>query len=113
MPARRLPLETEMEQAVREAVEYRGGRCWSIRDSRKFAVQDMPDLIVVLPPVIYLVELKSQRRQITDGQAAVLELLEGCEFVQSGIVRPIPRDAGEISYDDFINLIKGEGRKTA
>ncbi|MGI8406048.1 MAG: hypothetical protein ACR2OE_15025 [Thermomicrobiales bacterium] len=101
---KRLPLERDMEAAIREAVEYQGGRVWAIRDSRKMAVTDMPDLIVVLPPLVALLELKSQRRHVTDGQRVVLDLLSGCTEVTSGIVRPIAR-AGEMSYDDALRML--------
>lgn len=110
---KRLPLERDMEAAIREAVEYQGGRCFSVRDSRKMAVTDMPDLIVLLPPLVAFLELKSHRRHVTDGQQIVMEMLAGCSEIASGIVRPIPR-AGEMSYDEIIELLcKEKGLGTA
>lgn len=90
-----------MEQAIRELVQLRGGRCWSVRDSRGFAIVDMPDLIIVLPPKVIFCELKSQRRALTPGQAATLQLLGECTRVEACVVRPVPHD-GEIGYDALL-----------
>jgi hypothetical protein len=101
---RALPTEDEMERTIREAVELLGGRCWHVRDSRRLDVQDMPDLLIVLPPFVALLELKSQRRKVTPGQESVLQLLERCHIVTSGIVRPVPKE-GEMSLDEALELM--------
>lgn len=101
---RRLPLEVDMERTITEAVELLGGRVFSVRDSRGLNVQDMPDLLIILPPVVALLELKSQRRKITDGQLDVLAMLAECDRVVSGVVRPDPKD-GEISLDEALEVI--------
>jgi hypothetical protein len=93
-----------MEATIREGVERLGGVCWSIRDSRGLDVEHQPDLLIVLPPVVALLELKSQRRKVTPGQAHVLELLAQCNTLVSGIVRPVPKP-GEISLDEALALI--------
>lgn len=96
--------ETDLERTIRAAVEARGGRVWHVRDSRKMAVQDMPDLIIVCPPIVALIELKSHRRDITDGQAVVIDLLAHCDQLLSGVVRPIPRD-GEMDLDALLEQV--------
>lgn len=98
--------EDGMERTIREGVEHLGGRCFHVRDSRKQGVEDMPDLFVIAPwcRTVAHLELKSQRRIITPGQAQVLELLARCDRLVSGIVRPNPKP-GEISLDDALNLI--------
>jgi hypothetical protein len=103
---RSLPTEDQMEATIREAVELHGGRCWHVRDSRRLDVQDMPDLLIILPPHVALLELKSQRRKVTPGQQSVMELLERCHIVTSGIVRPEPRD-GEMSLNEALALLVG------
>lgn len=95
-----------MAAAIKEAVEYRGGRCWHARDSRGQNLTDMLDLVIVLPPYVALVELKSQRRPTTPGQLHTLDLLAECTRIESLIVRPVPKD-GETSYDDFLRWIEG------
>lgn len=57
---RRLPWETEKECPIRQAVELQGGQVFSVRNSRKLDVEDMPDLIIVLPPYVALLELESR-----------------------------------------------------
>lgn len=103
---RRSATEAEIEKAIRDAVEALGGRCWHVRDSRGMDVEDMPDLLIVLPPIVALIELKSQRRQVTPGQEQVLDLLSGCRRIVSGIVRPHPKP-GEMSQDDVLAIIQG------
>lgn len=102
---RRLPREAEMERTIREGVEARGGRVFSIRDSRGMAVADMPDLLIVCGSTVALLELKSQRRRITAGQQHVLELLSRCDELLTGVVRPEPR-AGELSFDDALRRLE-------
>jgi hypothetical protein len=59
---RRLPRETETERTIREVVGPQARRIFSVRDSLKLDVEDMPELIIVSPPYLALWELKSQRR---------------------------------------------------
>lgn len=103
---RPLPKEIEMERAIREGVGYRGGHVFSVRDSRKLAVEHMPDLLIVAPHIetVALIELKSQRRDLTDGQRHVLDLLTRCDRLLTGVCRPVPRD-GEIGYDELLQRL--------
>lgn len=107
---RSLPRESGMERTIREGVERLGGYVWSVRDSRQLAVEHMPDLIIVLPKpegtdgVVALLELKSQKREVTTGQRHVLDLLAGCNRLVTGVVRPVPNE-GEMSLNDALELI--------
>lgn len=108
---RRSPTEAEMRQTIHDAVESLGGRVFHVRDSRRLDVTDMPDLLIVAPPLVALLELKSQKQQVMMGQAHVLTLLEDCDHIVSGIVRPDPKP-GELSLDDALALLQGEeGRR--
>lgn len=101
--------ERSMRDAIIEIVTCRGGKVFFVHDSRSApATADLPDLIVIAPwmRAVFLVELKSQRRPVTTGQAEVLALLAGCRTVISGIVRPVPRE-GEMSYDQFLGWLDG------
>jgi hypothetical protein len=104
---RRSISETAMRDAIMAAVHHLGGRCWFVHDSRYApAMADLPDLIIALPRgVVAFVELKSQRRAITDGQHAAIALLQGCQVVETFIVRPEPRDASETAYDAFMDWV--------
>ena len=106
---RRSMSETQMREAIADAVAHLGGRCWYVHDSRYApATADLPDLIIALPRgVVAFVELKSQRRRITDGQHAAIALLRECRRSESFVVRPVPRDETECSFDDFLNWIGG------
>jgi hypothetical protein len=100
--------EADMRQAITEAVERRGGRCWFVHDSRYApATADLPDLIVALPGRVAFVELKSQRRRLTDGQRAAIDLLGQATRADVFVVRPEPKDPSETSYDAFLNWLEG------
>lgn len=103
---RRLPTEAAMEHAIRRAVSLKGGRCWHLGDARNAPeLTDLTDLIVVVPGVAALAELKSMRRVVTPGQREVADLLATVERFVGGIVRPVPRN-GEMSYDEFLDALR-------
>lgn len=100
---KRRTTESGMERTIRDAVELLGGRVWHVRDSRALDVEDMPDMIIMVPArhdrpgIVALFETKSQRRTITRGQRHVIDLLADCSMLLTGIVRPVPK-AGELSW---------------
>lgn len=105
---RRTLSEKAMRQAIVEAVERQGGKVWWVHDSRYApATADLPDLIVALAGRVAFVELKSQRRQITDGQREALDLLGTATRADVFVVRPEPKDPSETSYDAFLNWLEG------
>lgn len=101
-----------MEETIREAVRHLGGWVWHDRDSRRRAVTDEPDLRILVPGRYLLIELKSQRRDLTAGQAAALEMAAGIRQFHTGVVRPNPR-AGEWSLDEVLSLIQGSNEAVA
>lgn len=97
-----------MRNAIARVVAVHGGRLfWVNRSDSSPAMADCPDLIIILPPRVILVELKSWRRRITDGQRAVLELLAECPRAESFLVRSEPRDETETGYTEFVEWIGG------
>ena len=105
-----LPREDAMEEAIRELTEgYRGGKVFHIRNSSKAPeMEGFPDLVIISPPWLAIVELKSQEREVTVGQRRVLTLLEGVTRLHTGIVRPEPHP-GETGYAEFLELLKETG----
>ena len=103
---RRLPTEAQMQGAIEELVAYRGGRCWHVNDARNVPEMiDCPDLLILCPPFGAMIELKSQRRQVTDGQREVAILASQCPRFIGGIVRPDPL-AREWSYEDMLSALR-------
>lgn len=101
---RRTLTEEAMREAILEAVAWLGGVAFYVHDSRRApSMEHWPDLELILPHrrTVAHVELKSQSRIVTPGQATVLALLRECENHETFIVRPEPR-LGECSYDDFL-----------
>lgn len=106
---RRSMTEDQMLAAIRDVVERRGGRVFHIRDSRRAPeTADMPDVLLILPPFVGVLELKSMRRKITPGQADVLALLEECDRLLTGIVRPERASAAEYGFDMLLDILKGD-----
>jgi hypothetical protein len=102
---RRRATEAQMEGAIRDLVRLRGGRCWHLVDARDAPeLVDLPDLLILVPGLAAWIELKSQRRIITPGQAEVAALLASATRFVGGIVRPDPRD-GELSYDELLEVL--------
>lgn len=105
---RRRATERAMREAIQDVVAHRGGKVFFVHDSRYApATADLPDLIVIAPwlGAVLLIELKSQRRDLTPGQAEVLALLAGCRELISGVVRPEPRE-GEMGFDEFLERLR-------
>jgi hypothetical protein len=96
--------EAGLEATIKAWVEYRGGRCFHVTDSRGQDVEDMLDLLIILPPVVALIELK-KRRRLTDGQASVLVLLDRCDTVIAGVVRSQRRRLGEWSLNELLAIL--------
>lgn len=108
---RRSTSEAAMRQAIVDAVALRGGRVFFIHDSRAVpGMESWPDLELILPDagIVAHVELKSQRRPITPGQAEVMAMLAGCQRFESFTVRPDPK-VGETGYDALIDWLRGAG----
>jgi hypothetical protein len=96
--------EADLEATIKAWVEHRGGRCFHVNDSRGQDVEDMLDLLIILPPAVALIELK-KRRRLTDGQASVLALLDRCDTVIAGVVRSQRRRSGEWSLDECLEVL--------
>jgi hypothetical protein len=83
--------EAELQALVIDAARLHGWYVFHDRDSRGNAA-GFPDLVLIQPPRVLFVELKSPRGRVRQEQAAVLELLAECDTISSGIVRPADAD---------------------
>lgn len=91
---RKLATEAEMEQAVRDLIEIKHGIVYHLRDARKAPeLEGLPDLLVICPPVLAVIELKSAKRVITPKQALVNQMLGDCSRLLTGVYRPWMLDA--------------------
>lgn len=98
--------EAQMERAIRDLIRGRG-RVFHLHDARRAPeLVDLPDLLIIAPPVLAVIELKSQRRVVTPGQAEVIQLLAGCSDLFAGIVRPEPSADEEWSFDEVIEALR-------
>ena len=97
--------EEELLATVTEMAKAFGWVVYHTRDSRG-SETGFPDLVLVRPPVVWLVELKKEHAKLTQGrynrkgtwlpgQEAWMDLLRDCSLVKSGVWRPSDRDAIE------------------
>lgn len=77
-----------------------GGFMKHIRDARRQNVEGLPDVILAVPPVLALFELKTRRDELRAEQIHVLDVLSRCTVIVSGKVRPVPKREGELSMDE-------------
>lgn len=66
--------EAAFQQQIEELAELNGWRWWHVTDSRRQAMEDWPDLVLVRDRVLYR-ELKTMKGKVTPGQQATLDLL--------------------------------------
>jgi hypothetical protein len=83
--------EAELQALLIDAARLHGWYVFHDRDSRGNAA-GFPDLVLIRPPRVLFVELKSPRGRVRHEQAAVLELLADCDTISSGLVRPADVD---------------------
>lgn len=107
---RRRSTEDGMTETVEELVDLLGGRMFHVNDSRTAPeTVDMPDLLIIVPNLIAVVELKSQKRATTVGQMVVRELMASIPenpYLVAWHVRPEPnRELGERSFEELLDRL--------
>ena len=105
-----LPYITEaaMQAAIKEAALRHGWLYHHAADSR-WADAGLPDVLAVRDDVLIAWELKRQTGRVKPEQAAWIAALERVMLVLPAIVRPEPREDGEMSYEQALDLLR-EGR---
>lgn len=106
---RRSKKESDMQRTASECVGHLGGRLFHVRRSDVAPeLVDLPDWLIIAPHLrtVALIEAKSQKRKLTDGQESVLAMLAECDRLLTGVVRPDPHP-GEIAFEDFMNWLEG------
>ena len=62
------------------------------RNHAKVIGPGWPDVVIAIPPYLYVFELKSQRGRISPDQQRWLDILAKCRTVVSGVLRPSDLD---------------------
>ena len=95
-----------MTETISAFVANVHGRMWHVRDARQSPeTEDMPDLLILVPGGLAVIELKSQDRATTPGQLEVKWLMSTVTSALTAFVRPEPLD-GEWSFDDLLQALK-------
>lgn len=102
--------EAQMQAAIAELVTMRHGRMFHlVRSDVAPEMVDLPDLLIVDPAGqrLILAELKSAKRRVTPGQAHLMAMARECIRCEAMIVRAGEPREGEVSYDRFLEWLKG------
>ncbi len=76
-----------MQQLLTDAAELNGWLVFHDNDSRRNAA-GFPDLVLVKPPRVLFLELKSEIGRVRPEQHVWMDALSRCDTIASAIVRP-------------------------
>jgi hypothetical protein len=79
--------EAELQQIIIDQAELVGWRVFHDNDSRR-NVPGFPDLVLVRPPRVVFMELKSATGRLRPEQHEWMDALMRCDTIASAIVRP-------------------------
>lgn len=80
--------EKAFQDMVLERARLYGFWCWHDFANRGRNEAGLPDLILIRPPRILFVELKTERGRVSSVQQGVLTMLDRCRGVESYVWRP-------------------------
>jgi hypothetical protein len=80
------------------------GFVFHVRQARGQRLVGLTDVIAIVGETLGAFEIKTQRDRVSERQYAVLNALAAVRRVETGIVRPIPKD-GEITLDEAIRRL--------
>lgn len=93
--------EAELQAGLIEAAKLHGWECFHDYDSRRSA-PGFPDLVLAKSGRVLFLELKAQRGRVSADQRRWLAALDGTPGIVAAVVRPEPKEDGEMSYDDAL-----------
>lgn len=102
---RRSATEAEMLETFADLANAGGGFLRHVRDARGQNLNGLPDVILAVPPVLALYELKTRRDRMRPEQVRVLDILNRCNVIVSDKVRPEPKHDDEWSIDEALGRI--------
>ncbi len=79
--------EADLQQLLTDAAELNGWLVFHDNDSRRNAA-GFPDLVLVKPPRVLFLELKSEIGRVRPEQHVWMDALSRCDTIASAIVRP-------------------------
>ena len=83
----RAPAEADIQSGILEAAALGGWLAYHTHDSRRSHV-GFPDLVLVRPPEVLLLELKGARGRVSEVQREWIAALQGCDQVTAAIIYP-------------------------
>ncbi len=84
--------EKEWLDAVLQTAQLFGWRTYHTFDSRR-SPAGFPDLVLVRPPRLLFVELKTTKGRVTAKQLEWVGALADCTTIEAGVFRPTDEDA--------------------
>ena len=100
--------EQMMQDSIRVAALQYGWKFYHTHNSRR-SDAGYPDCVMIRDGVMLVYELKAQRGRVSPQQREWLAAFAGLGFnVRAAIVRPVPRDDSELSYDAALAMLAGQ-----
>lgn len=93
--------ESMLQDTIRVAALRNGWAFYHTRDSRR-SDAGFPDCICVKDGRMLVFELKAQGGRVSRKQRAWIAAFDGVPMVLAAIVRPEPKEDGEMSFDDAL-----------
>jgi hypothetical protein len=93
--------EADLQALIEDAAHLHGWLVFHDNDARR-NIAGFPDLVLVNPPRVVFLELKSDKGRVRPEQQRWMRALEQCHTLSSAVVRP--SDA-----DDVLAYLSGHG----
>ena len=84
--------EAELQALITDAADLGGWLWYHTHDSRR-SNPGFPDLVLVRPPEMLFIELKSERGRVSPAQRMWLDQIGQIEYISSDVLRPDQADA--------------------
>ena len=99
-----LATESALQDAIRVAALRNGWAFYHTRDSRR-SDAGFPDVIAVKDGRMLVFELKAQKGRVSPQQRRWIAAFEDVPMVVAAIVRPEPKEDGEMSFDQAVEML--------
>ena len=101
-----LAAENALQDTIRVAALRNGWHFYHTHNSRR-SDAGFPDCVCVKGGRMLVFELKAQGGRVSRQQRQWIEAFEDVPMVVAAIVRPEPKEDGEMSFDDALEMLAG------
>lgn len=99
-----LAAESALQDTIRVAALRNGWHFYHTRNSRR-SDAGFPDCVCIKDGRMLVFELKAQKGKVTPQQRRWIEAFDALPMVIAAIVRPEPKEDGEMPFDDALGML--------